>query len=124
MSDTFVEGPAPQPAAPALAWCGEAGSKTLRLPILVERGVFGETATLGAEPGGAPLKLDSGALSRTLDDHLSDHCGTASPCAVWLEGTWGPLVGPSMGSDAVFAVRKVVGKVETPADAKLMIKGS
>ncbi len=122
MSDRFIDGPSPLPADAALAWLERAGSKTLRLPVRIHRDPLGVRATLGAGEGAAALALDSGALSRTLDTHLAEHCDDADPCDVWLEGTWGPLVpNPLAPPGPTFAVRAVVGKVEDIARATMKI---
>jgi hypothetical protein len=123
MSDSFVDGPAPVPADAALSWLAEAGERRVQVPVHVTRGAFGPTATLGTGEGAAALRLDSTALGRTLDDHLADHCGKDTECLVWIEGTWGPLVGPASDKPTL-AVRKVVGKVDDPAKATLRIQGS
>lgn len=123
MSDSFVDGPAIHPSAPAIAWLAEAGKKRIRVPLEVSRGAFGETATLGSGSGAPEIELDTTALSRMFDDYLADVCGSADPCQVWVEGTWGPLVGPPSDTPTL-TVRKVVAKVTDMASATVKIQGS
>lgn len=112
MSDAFVDGPATTPSDAALAWLGGAGKRRLRLPLVIDRSALGITARLGGADDAPRLRLDSSALSRTLDDHIAEHCGTEEHCAVWAEGTWGPLVpSPLDPPGPVFTVRAVTGLV-------------
>ena len=63
------------------------------------------------------IKLDTGAMSVALPDHLPSYCDSY-PCKVWLLGTWGPLFpGGVPETLPVFAVRKVVGKVNEEEEA-------
>lgn len=71
----------------------------LRLPVRIEFDGLGVSATLA----GSPISLDTGALGMTLQSHLH---AFESPCLVWLDGSWGPLV-PMPVDGPTFAVRSV-----------------
>lgn len=123
VSDTFEDGPTTTPADAALRWLEDAGRRRLRIPVVLDRSGLGITARLGVADDAPKLRLDSGALSLTLDEHVADVCGTREHCTVWLEGTWGALVpSPLDPPGHVFAVRKVVGQVEDPASASMKIQ--
>jgi len=123
---SFTDGPLCQPADALLAWLEGSEGKRLRLPISVRVSPLGVSrGTVGDGPGALEVRLDSGALSMTLGQHVQRHCGSASPCLVWMEGTWGPLVDgpPQPPGPPVFAVRDVLGPVEGSAAQRAQIQG-
>ena len=135
----FSRGPALVPTDDLLAWLEtRAGTRVLRLPVIVAASPLGVTsAFIGAHAGADPatmiaLQLDQGALGVALHERLPLAC-QGSPCAVWLEGSWGSLVsvaatrsgpgGPSLDGPAnpeasdskPFTVRDLIGPVEGSA---------
>ncbi|TVQ87410.1 MAG: hypothetical protein EA397_19030 [Deltaproteobacteria bacterium] len=99
----FSQGPALTPHNLLFEWLNtQAGSKTLRLPVVIKASPLGITSAHLAENASPhsqkhPLKLDQGALGVPLHERLPKICDEG-PCAVWLEGTWGSNVsgGPSL----------------------------
>ena len=135
----FSRGPALAPTDDLLTWLEtRAGTRVLRLPVIVAASPLGMTsAFIGAHAGADPasmieLQLDQGALGVSLHERLPVAC-QSGPCAVWLEGTWGSLVsvaamrsgpaGPSLDGSATseasdrkpFTVRDLIGPVEGAA---------
>lgn len=127
---TFEEGPPIADAAALLGWLEGTGKRRVRLPVVVAFEPLGVRRAWvgngGAEPpeGALLLKLDDTAMGVALLDHLRRACGeAAATCAVWLEGTWGPVIAgmPAMpGFDTGpklhdFAVRRFVGRADASA---------
>ena len=135
----FSQGPALVPTDALLTWLEtRAGTRILRLPVIVTASPLGVTsAFIGAHTGADPatmieLQLDQGALGVALHERLPVAC-QGGPCAVWLEGSWGSLVsvaatrsgpaGPSLDGSATseasdrrhFTVRDLIGPVEGAA---------
>lgn len=119
----FVAGPALD--APDLrTQLAAAGSKLLRLPVIVE---FDDEHRLGVvrawlgtsvgdpAPGAVQLKLDDTAMGVAILDSLRAACPPGARCAVEIDATWGPalkglptLPGAGPVRDTV-AVRRFVG---------------
>ncbi len=126
---SMQEGPSISPTSALVAWLDEhaKGGRLVALPVTV---VFDDAYKLGivdAVVGGGDdalhLELDDAAMSIGLLDVLRGKCAAdATSCAVWLDGTWGPLVArrgpppPGGFRGPTFAVRRVgdgfVGDVE------------
>ncbi|MCA9572820.1 MAG: hypothetical protein KC656_33510, partial [Myxococcales bacterium] len=97
--------------------------RRVKVPLHVDRTGLGVTATLGVAADAPKIRLDSGALSRTLEDHIAQHCGKDEICDIWVEATFGPLVAsPLDPPGTTLAVRNVVGRVEDPAAARMQIE--
>ncbi|MCB9695087.1 MAG: hypothetical protein H6736_25055, partial [Alphaproteobacteria bacterium] len=96
-----------------IAWLdAEAGRRTLQMPVEVHQAVPSgvERAVLRGRETAIDIELDTTTLSMTFEMHLEPHC-PASPCTVWIEGTWGSTL--SFGPPApTLTVRKVLGPVE------------
>lgn len=128
MSEAFTDGPPCQPADALLAWLDAAGGKRIRLPVRVSPSPLGiSRGTLGDGPGALEVKLDSGALSMTLAQHVQRHCPASGPCLVWMEGTWGPTVtgplSPPGPAKPTFAVRDVIGPVQAGDAQRAQVQG-
>lgn len=129
----FEDGPSIADPAALLAWLDttKAGRRLVQLPVVVEFGPLGVQRAWIGNVAGAPadgaamLKLDDTAMGVPLLDHLRRVCPTPT-CAVWLEGTWGPVmeVGgmPALSLPGFagpprhdFAVRRLVGLADATA---------
>lgn len=104
----YESGPALVPRAALLAWIDAqvnvSPPRLTRVPVTVR---FGELHRSGLGPAwigvGEPgpetiaLDLDDGALGIALVERVNRLCPdpAADRCALWLEGRWGPLVGPA-----------------------------
>ena len=104
--------PPPSTQGPAIdaslvSWLDQnAGARTLELPLHFADAFELGRAILRNGELEIPLLIDSTALSMTLRSHLSPHC-EGFPCAVWVRGTWGPLLS-SPASQPTFTVRSVM----------------
>jgi hypothetical protein len=123
----FVPGPQLLPTADLRAWLDGQGAKAprpmLRLPVVLafdaEPGRGLARAWLGDQPlpreDAVLIAPDDGALGISLADRARELCAPDAPtCAMWLDGTWGPLVelpGQDPGDLPVFAVRSVHGLI-------------
>lgn len=134
----FVPGPELLPSAALRAWLDEQGAKDprpmLRLPVLLtfdaglERGLA--RAWIGDQPvpreDAVLIAPDDGALGISLADRARELCAPdATACAVWLDGTWGPLVelpGLEPGGLPVFAVRYVKGLVAPGDEIRVFVE--
>ena len=99
---------------------GGAGKVLLRAPVRFQRDDLGQIQ--GAHIGATPVALDDGALGISLADRAGQHCPAQGECALWLDGTWGPLVpmpGPPAGP--TFAVRQVVGPVKAGEPLRMSV---
>lgn len=130
----FADGPAIDDQAALRAWlaAAKADRRRVRLPVVVVFDALGVQKAWIGNGGDAPadgavlLKLDDTAMGVSLLDRLRQAC-PARTCAVWLEGTWGPVleVGgqPALalpGFDSgppreTFAVRRFVGLADATA---------
>lgn len=81
-------------------WLDAHRGTRMRLPVAIEVAPLQVRATFA----GKALRLDSTALSMTLRDHVH-RCGER--CELWLEGSWGPLLGVEAFQEPTFAVRAV-----------------
>ncbi len=128
----FVAGPPLDPSGPLLAWLQrqtdpQATRKTIRLPVVFERGGPLNSFRLGygklgltIETARLAVSIDDTALGIGLASRLQRLAPKAASVAVWLEGVWGPLIeAPSPRTDGahVFAVRSLVGRVDPARDA-------
>ena len=99
---SFVPGPALADGAALLGWLRAHPDARVRIPVVILFSPDGLRAPrltfLGTDP--APpaedailLELDDSALGIGLDTRLRSLCDAESDaCAVWIEGTWGPLL--------------------------------
>lgn len=106
----FVRGAALSPGSLLIAWLDQAGTLTVRLPVVLVR------TTLGARDArisgdALPIELDDGALGVSLADRLAAaDLPLDAPGAIWLEGRWdgGTLhvtrVGDPISPDALAGV--------------------
>lgn len=123
----FVAGPPVRPARNLLAWLQRVGRRRVRLPVVIRFDASPLRSRRDAFVGASPrdlssqplrLRLDDTAMGISLRTRLRSACPQArSWCALWLEGTWGPLLRHRTaprpaGSPHPFAVRRVVGPVK------------
>jgi hypothetical protein len=122
--DPSTDGPSLLPTTALLAWLEGPGKKaTIQLPFIVTASPLGiESAIIASSADAIPndalhVFLDEGMLGVPLQARLPEACADA-PCAVWLEGHWGPNLGgmADLGGGAnTFTVHKYVGPVEGSA---------
>jgi len=117
-----------QPLTPStnlLTWLGEQAGAHLKLPVRLQfadehRLALGPAHVGGwAEPGpeSLALTLDDTALGISLLDRVRDLCPEGDlTCALWLEGSWGPLIGESDPAKPTLAVREVGALVDRAQD--------
>ena len=114
------------PRAELLSWLDEQRKAGILVTIPVRmsftdasRLAPGRTHIAGwAEPGPdtIALTLDDTALGIPLIDRVQELCpADEEACALWLEGSWGPLIGDPDPNDPTLAVRGVRGLVERTA---------
>lgn len=95
-----------------LTWMETHGDgRTFEVPLEIVSAPLSRTSHIIGPEGRYAVRLDTTALSMTLDQHLAAHCTGDGPCRVWVRVTWGPLLG-SIDTDPALTVRKVLG----PAD--------
>jgi len=111
-----------------LTWLKEdSNGRIIRLPVSIKLdGLRTGEVHLTQNVGGAsvdriPISLDTSAMSVGLPMQLKPYCN-ADLCNVWLEGTWGSLVSTDSESERIFAVRRIVGKVEDSDDFRVYFR--
>ena len=113
------------PSADLLAWLGRQGGARVRLPVRLQFADQGRLALgpahVGAwdepAPDGISLTLDDTALGISLLDRARELCPAGEQaCALWVEGTWGPLIGEPDPAKPTLAVREVGGLVDRALD--------
>ena len=131
--DDFIPTVAVSPPEALLQWFqGEGSGQRVRVPMVVTPSPLGvSTGYIAAsakvpEAEGLSLHLDDSALGIALADRIRTDCPADVPCAVWVEGHFGPTVvsleppGSSTGDPRpTFSVRAYVGLVEGPAPTVL-----
>ncbi|MFZ5479774.1 MAG: hypothetical protein ACOZNI_23620 [Myxococcota bacterium] len=114
----FEDGPSVADPAALLAWLEAGKGRLVQLPVVVafdDKHRLGVArAWVGDDEVGLRLHLDDTAMGVALIDHLRRDCPKGPTCAVWLEGTWGPLMPglPDFGEDPSrhpFSVKRYVG---------------
>jgi hypothetical protein len=142
--DALVPGPALEPSGELLAGLDREAPadarprRRIRLPVVVslaDGGLSIGGAFIGvsaASPGADPiaLRLDDTALGVSLLDQVRAHCPDAGAgCALWLEGTWGPMIElpalapPDPDAPAhTFAVLSVVARIDDPPPAPSQVR--
>lgn len=126
VTDTYDPGPELTPSDDLVAWFkGDGAGKLVQLPVVVTPSVLGVSK---GQVAGLEIKLEDTAMSVGLADRLRPDCPYDEPCAVWLEGVWGPTVDmpgppmPSFGPDKeTFSVRRYVGRVADGDEQRVRI---